>query len=235
MNPSQPKRSFGLLGRKVGMTQMFKDDGDVVPVTAIEVGPCSVVQVRTQEKDGYSAVQLGFADKKKSRIKSPEAGHFAKASSPAKKFVREIRLDAESAQSYKEGQVLTADLLKAGDHVDVTGISIGKGYQGVVKRHGFGGFPASHGTHEFFRHGGSIGNRSVPGKTFKNKKMAGHMGHEQVTVQNLQVVAVEADKNIVLVKGAVPGAKNGFLVLKASVKGGFEPRVPGAQTPAESA
>ncbi|MBS1984387.1 MAG: 50S ribosomal protein L3 [Bdellovibrionales bacterium] len=225
MSQKLTRVQFGLIGKKVGMTQFFKDDGDVIPVTVLEVGPCPVVQVKTQATDGYSAVQIGFSDKKKSRILKTEAGHFAKAKSPAKSFVREVRLDDKSVQEYQLGQVLTADLLQVGDHIDVTGVSIGKGYQGVMKRHNFGGAPHS-GAHEFFRHGGSIGNRSDPGKVFKNKKMPGHMGAEQVTVQNLEVVAVEPETNSVMVRGAVPGAKNGYISLKASVKGGFKARSP---------
>lgn len=215
---------FQMLGKKVGMTQIFKEDGTIVPVTALQLGPNVVLQKKTVESDGYSAVQLGFDDKKKQRVLKPEAGHAAKAKTEAKRFVREVRLTPEELASYEVGQVLTAALLQVGDRVDVSGISIGKGFQGVMKRHGFGGFPATHGTHEFFRHGGSIGNRSKPGKVFKNKRMAGHMGAEKVTIQNLVVEGIEADKNIVLVRGAVPGAKNGYVTLKASVKGGFAKR-----------
>lgn len=231
--------NFQMLGKKVGMTQLFKPDGTVIPVTAIQVGPNVVLQKKTVESDGYAAVQLGFDDKKKQRVLKPEAGHSAKAKTEAKRFVREVRLGAEDLGNYEVGQVLTADLLQVGDHIDVTGVSIGKGFQGVMKRHGFAGFPATHGTHEFFRHGGSIGNRSKPGKVFKNKRMAGHMGAEKVTIQNLVVEAVQADKNIVLVRGAVPGAKNGYLTLKASVKGGFAKRdfsaAPAAEAAAETA
>lgn len=223
---------FGMLGRKVGMTQIFRDDGDVIPVTVLEVGPCAVVQVKTPETDGYSAVQLGFADKKKNRITKPEAGHFGKAKVPAKRFVQEIRLD--DVKDYEIGQILTADLFKAGDRVDVTGTSIGKGYQGVMKRHNFRGARHSH-NHEFFRHGGSIGNRSDPGKVFKNKKMPGQMGNERVTTANLEVVSIEADANYVLVRGAVPGPKNGYVVVSASTKGGFDARSPKSAPAAEKA
>jgi large subunit ribosomal protein L3 len=206
------------------MTQIFKDDGNVIPVTVVEVGPCTVLQVKTKEKDGYNAVQLGFRDKKKSRIKKAEIGHSKAANTAAKQRVTEMRLDDKTVADYTVGQVLTADLLKVGDRIDVSGVSIGKGYQGVVKRWGMSGMPGSHGTHEFFRHGGSIGNRSDPSKVFKNKHMAGQMGNKAITVQNLEVVSVEADKNLVLVRGAVPGSKNGYVVVKASVKGGFEAR-----------
>jgi large subunit ribosomal protein L3 len=217
---------FLLLGKKLGMTQIFSETGDVIPVTVVQVGPCTVMQKKTVETDGYFAVQLGFDDKKKQRVIKPEAGHAEKSKSSVKKFVKELRLDEKSAADFEVGMVLGADLFKVGDKVDVIGTSIGKGFAGVMKRHNFAGKDAAHGTHEFFRHGGSIGNRSDPGKVFKNKKMPGHMGAEKVTVQNLKVVGVEADKNLVLIKGAVPGAKNGYLTLKASVKGGFESRSP---------
>lgn len=235
MSTKIKRTKFGLLGRKVGMTQMFRDDGDVIPVTVLEVGPCAVIQIKTPEKDGYYAVQLGFKDKKKSRVSKPEAGHFGKAKTPVKYFVQEIRLDEKTAQGYEVGQILTADLFKAGDRVDVSGTSIGKGYQGVMKRHNFAGKDAAHGTHEFFRHGGSIGNRSDPGKVFKNKKMPGHMGAENCTVQNLEIVSVEPETNYVLVRGAVPGSKNGYITVKASVKGGFDARTPGQAPAAEGA
>jgi large subunit ribosomal protein L3 len=223
---------FAILGKKIGMTQIYNASGDIVPVTAVEVGPCKVLQKKTVETDGYSAVQLGFADKKKSRITKPEAGHFAKSNSPVKRFVKEVRLDVALASQYEVGQELTASLLKAGDKVDVAGVSKGKGFQGVLKRHNFRSKPQTHGTHEFFRHGGSIGMRSTPGRVFKNKKMPGQMGNEEVTVQNLEVVAIEADKNIVFIKGAVPGAKNGYLYIKGTVKNGFEARDFAAAAPA---
>jgi large subunit ribosomal protein L3 len=207
------------------MTQIFNEAGDVVPVTVVQVGPCSVLQKKTPETDGYYAVQLGFDDKKKQRVTKPEAGHSAKSKSPVKRFVREVRLDEKTIAEYEVGMTLNADLLKAGDRIDVIGTSIGKGYAGVMKRHNFRGQKFSH-NHEFFRHGGSIGNRSDPGKVFKNKKMPGQMGNERSTVQNLTVAAVEADKNLVLIRGAVPGAKSGYLFIKASVKGGFEARSP---------
>ena len=225
---------FSLLGKKVGMTQIFAANGDVIPVTALEVGPCVVIQKKTPETDGYYAVQLGFSDKKKQRVNKVEAGHFSKSKQPVKRFIREVRLDEKTAAEYEVGQVLTADLIKVGDHVDVFGTSIGKGFQGVMKRHNFRGQKSSH-NHEFFRHGGSIGNRSDPGKVFKNKKMPGQMGNARVTVQNLTVVAVEADTNLVLVRGAVPGAKNGYITLKASVKGKFPDRSLKGAAPAETA
>lgn len=225
MSSKIKRTQFGMLGRKVGMTQIFRDDGDVIPVTVLEVGPCAVIQVKTPEKDGYHAIQIGFKDKKKTRVTKPEAGHFAKSKTPVKYYVQEIRLTETTAQGYEVGQILTADLFKAGDRVDVAGTSIGKGFQGVMKRHNFRGARHSH-NHEFFRHGGSIGNRSDPGKVFKNKKMPGHMGAENVTVQNLEIVSVELATNHVLVRGAVPGSKNGYVMVKASAKGGFDARSP---------
>lgn len=226
---------FALLGKKIGMTQTFEEGGDVVPVTVLEVGPCVVTQVKSAEKDGYYAAQLAFDDKKKQRVNKAEAGHFKASKTPVKRFIREVRLCEKTVAEYSVGLTLDASLLKAGDKIDVTGVSIGKGFAGVMKRHNFAGKDAAHGTHEFFRHGGSIGMRSIPGKTFKNKKMGGHMGDETVTTQNLKVVDVQADKNLILVKGAVPGAKNGYVYLKASVKGGFEPRSLKAAPPAEAA
>lgn len=225
---------FALLGKKIGMTQIFSPDGDVTPVTVLEVGPCVVLQKKLRDTDGYIAVQIGFSDKKKQRVNKAEAGHAAKAKTAAKRFVREVRLDEKSAAEYEVGQTLTSDLLQVGDHVDVIGTSIGKGYAGVMKRHNFRGARHSH-NHEFFRHGGSIGNRSDPGKVFKNKKMPGHLGNERTTVQNLTIVAVEADKNYVLVRGAVPGHKNAYVTVKASVKGGFKARSPKSAPAAEAA
>lgn len=211
------------------MTQMFAESGDVIPVTVLQVGPCVVLQKKTKESDGYNAVQLGFDDKKKQNVKKPEAGHAGKSKTAAKRFVKELRLDDSTINDYELGSVISAADLKVGDHVDVTGISIGKGYQGVMKRYNFGGAPASR-SHEFFRHGGSIGNRSDPGKVFKNKKMPGHMGARQVTVQNLDVVSVQPENNVVLVRGAVPGSKNGYLYVKSSVNGKFDARKPGASS-----
>ncbi|MEO5667995.1 MAG: 50S ribosomal protein L3 [Bdellovibrionota bacterium] len=216
--------TFAILGKKIGMTQIYNANGDIVPCTVVQVGPCKVLQVKTVENDGYTAIQIGFDDKKKSRILKPEAGHFAKSNSPVKRFVKEVRLELSDVTNYEVGQELNASHLQVGDKIDVAGTSIGKGFQGVLKRHNFRSKPQTHGTHEHFRHGGSIGCRSTPGRVFKNKKMPGQMGNEEVTTQNLEVVALEVDKNIVFVKGAVPGAKNGYLYIKGSVKGGFGAR-----------
>lgn len=208
----------GLIGKKIGMTQLFGSDGNVVPVTVIETGPCVVVQKKESGKDGYNALQLGFGSRKSQRVNKAGQGHMGKAGKGAFRVLREFRL--EDVSGYEVGQeIKVADLFKVGDRVDVSGTSKGRGFTGVIKRWGFGGFPASHGTHEYFRHGGSIGNRSFPGRVFKGKRMAGHWGSETIAVQNLEVVAVRAEENLLLVKGAVPGAKRGTLLIRPTVKG----------------
>ena len=209
----------GLIGKKLGMTQLFVEDGSVVPVTVIQVGPCVVVQKRETDRDGYHALQLGFGTKKMQRVNKPEQGHMGKAGKGAFQVLREFR--SEETSKYEIGQeIKVSDLFKTGDLIDVTGTSKGRGFAGVIKRWGFGGFPASHGTHEYFRHGGSIGNRSFPGRVFKGKRMAGHWGNERVSVQNLEVVAVRPEGDLLLVRGAVPGSKRGILLIRHSVKGG---------------
>jgi large subunit ribosomal protein L3 len=205
---------LGLIDKKLGMTQVFAKGGELVPVTVILAGPCTVMQKRTGETDGYSAVQLGFGETKAQRLTKAEREHRKKASKMAA-VLREFR---DGADLEVGAEVKVADLFKEGDLVDVTGVSKGRGYQGVIKRHGFSGFPATHGTHEYFRHGGSIGNRTHPGRVFKNKRMAGQMGSERVTAQNLAVVAVRAEDNVLLVRGAVPGGKNGLLFIRPAVK-----------------
>lgn len=208
----------GLIGQKIGMTQVFGADGSVVPVTVIQTGPCVVVQKREIERDGYKALQVGFGGKKGQRLNKPEQGHLVKAGKGAFQVLREFRLD--DVAQYELGQeIKVSDLFKVGDRVDVSGTSKGRGFAGVIKRWGFSGFPASHGTHEYFRHGGSIGNRSFPGRVFKGKRMAGHWGNERISVQNLEVVGVRVEENLLLVKGAVPGAKRGVLLIRRSVKG----------------
>ena len=208
----------GLIGKKVGMTQFFGADGSVVPVTVIQAGPCVVVQKKEMARDGYSAVQIGFGGKKTQRVNRPEQGHMGKAGKGVFQLLREFR--SEDVSQYEVGQeIKVSDLFKTGDRIDVTGTSKGRGFSGVVKRWGFAGFPASHGTHESFRHGGSIGNRSFPGRVFKGKKMAGHWGNERASVQNLEVVAVRPEGNLLLVKGAVPGSKRGVLLIRRAVKG----------------
>lgn len=211
--------ALGLIGRKLGMTQVYTPQGVLEPVTVVEAGPCTVVQARNGDRDGYAAVQLGFGEKKAQRASKAYRQHCAKAGKGVFAVLREFRLNGE--ETFELGQELkVADLFKQGDTVDVTGVTKGRGYAGVIKRHGFGGFPGSHGTHEYFRHGGSIGNRSYPGRVFKGKRMAGQMGNDRVTTQNLTVVAVRAEENIILVRGAVPGARNGIVLIRPAVKGG---------------
>ena len=205
----------GLVGKKLGMTQLFDANGNVVPVTVIEAGPCVVAQKKTVENDGYDAVQIGYGDLKASKTNKPMKGHFAKNDVAPKKVLREFRL-ADCA-AVNVGDVLKADIFAEGDSVDVRGTSKGKGYAGVIKRWNFGRLKESHGTGPVHRHGGSLGVID-PARIFKGKKMAGHLGNERVTVQNLSVVKVDAEKNIIAVKGAVPGPKGGIVVLFDSVK-----------------
>ena len=205
---------LGLIGKKLGMTQVFAKGGELVPVTVIHAGPCTVVQKRTPGKDGYSAVQVGFGEKKTQRLTKAEREHRKKAG----KMVSVLREFRDGGDLEVGSELKVGDLFKEGDLIDVTGVSKGKGYQGVVKRHHFSGSNATHGAHEYFRHGGSIGNRTHPGRVFKNKRMSGHMGDERVTTQNLAVVAVRPDDNVLLVRGAVPGARGGLLVIRPAVK-----------------
>ena len=207
----------GLIGRKVGMTQFYNAEGNVIPVTVIETGPCVVVQKKETAKDGYNALQVGFGSKKAQRVNKPIQGHMAKAGKGAFEVVKEFRL-ADVSQ-YEVGQeIKVTDLFKAGDRIAVSGTSKGHGFSGVIKRWSFAGFPGSHGTHEYFRHGGSIGNRSYPGRVRKGKKMAGHWGNEQVSIQNLEVVDIRPEQNLMLVKGAVPGAKRGVVIVRSAAK-----------------
>jgi len=200
------------------MTQVFSEDGNLVPVTVIEAGPCVVIQKKETSKDGYNAVQLGFGPKKSQRVNKPQQGHMGKAGKGPFGVLREFRL--EDAPSYEVGQeIKVSELFQTGDRIDVTGTSKGRGFSGVVRRWNFRGFPASHGTHEAFRHGGAIGNRSYPGRVFKGKKMAGQWGNEKVSIQNLEVVDIQAENNLLLVKGAVPGGKRGILLIRRAVKG----------------
>lgn len=208
---------MGILGRKAGMTQIFTNDGDLVAVTVIEVSPNVVLQVKSaQTADGYAGVQIGAGEVRASRITKPATGHAAKANTTPRRVVRELRV-ADSS-TYSVGQTIGADFFSAGELVDVTGTSKGKGFAGVMKRHNFAGFENSHGTHEYFRHGGSIGTRLTPGMTLKGKKMGGHMGAERVTVQNVKVVGVDADKGLIYLRGGVPGAPGANLLLRRSVK-----------------
>ena len=204
-----------LIGRKVGMTQIFDEAGKVIPVTVIEAGPCVVAQVKSIETDGYNAIQLGFGDVKESKLNRPEKGHFAKAKLALKKHLREFRVDA--IDGVNVGDEIKVDTFVAGDKIDVQGASKGKGFQGVIKRHGQSRGPMGHGS-MYHRRPGSMGPTSTPGRVFKGKKLPGHMGRVTVTIQNLDVVKVDLDKNAILVKGSVPGAKGAILKLKTSVK-----------------
>lgn len=205
----------GLIGKKLGMTQIFDEQGKVIPVTVIEAGPCIVAQVKTVETDGYNAIQLGFGDIKESKMNKPEKGHFAKSKLTLKKHLREFRMD--SLENVKVGDELKADVFTAGEQLDIQGISKGKGFQGVIKRHGQSRGPMGHGS-MYHRRPGSMGPTSTPGRVFKGKKLPGHMGRQTVTIQNLEVIRVDLDKNVILVKGSVPGAKGAILKLKTSVK-----------------
>ena len=204
-----------ILTTKVGMTQIFNEDGVLTPVTVLQAGPCVVTQVKTEENDGYSAVQVGFVDKKEKGINKPQKGHFDKAGVAPKRFVREFRF--ENAEEYTVGQEIKADIFAAGDKIDATATSKGKGYAGGIKRHGLKSGPSAHGS-KYHRHAGSNGMATDPSKVFKGKKMRGQMGAERVTIQNLEIVKVDADQNIILVKGAVPGPKKSLVMLKESVK-----------------
>ena len=204
-----------IIGKKVGMTQIFDENGYVIPVTVIEAGPCVVAQVKTNETDGYNAIQLGFGDVKESKLNKPEIGHFTKSKLTLKKHLREFRVD--SVDGVKVGDELKADVFTKGDKVDIQGTSKGKGFQGVIKRHGQSRGPMGHGS-MYHRRPGSMGSTSTPGRVFKGKNLPGHMGANTITIQNLEVVAVDLDKNVILVKGSVPGVNGAILKIKSSVK-----------------
>lgn len=204
-----------ILGRKLGMTQIFDENRKLVPVTVIEAGPCVVVQKKTVDKEGYDAIQVGFSDMRENLVKKPKKGHFAKAGVPVKRFVKELRLSDISG--YEVGAEFKADIFAAGDIVDVSGTSKGKGFQGTIKRWNGSRGPMSHGS-KFHRSVGSMGASSSPSRTFKNKKMPGHMGNANTTILNLTVVKVMEDKNVILIKGAVPGPNKGFVVIRSAVK-----------------
>lgn len=206
---------MAILGKKIGMTQIF-EDGKVVPVTVIEAGPNFVLQTKTAEKDGYVAIQVGFDEKREKNTTKPLMGIFNKAGVKPQRFVKEFRM--ETVDAYALGQEIKVDVLANAEFVDITGTSKGKGTAGVMKRHNFGGNRATHGVSRNHRLGGSIGNSSTPGEVYKGRKMAGRLGNEKVTVQNLKVVRVDVENNLLLVKGAVPGAKNGYLTIKAALK-----------------
>jgi len=204
----------GMLGNKVGMTQIFDEGGDAIPVTIIEAGPCYVTQIKTSEKDGYEAIQLGFGEAK--RLNKPERGHLPKGV-PDVRHLQEIKVDGVAA--YEIGQKIDAGIFSVGDLVDVTGTSKGKGFAGVMKRHGFAGGPATHGQSDRARAPGSIGATSTPGRVFKGMRMPGRMGGQRTTVQNLKVILVDPERNLLAVRGAVPGAKGGLVTIKSAVKG----------------
>ena len=204
-----------ILATKVGMTQIFNEDGALVPVTVLQAGPCVVTQVKTADNDGYSAVQVGFVDKREKLVSKPQKGHFDKAGVSYKIYVREFRL--ENAEEFNVKDEIKADVFAAGDKVDATAISKGKGFQGAIKRHGQSRGPMAHGS-KYHRHAGSNGACSDPSKVFKGKKMPGHMGAKQITVQNLEIVKVDVENNLILVKGAVPGPKKSLVTIKETVK-----------------
>lgn len=205
----------GILGRKIGMTQVYTSEGVLVPVTVIQAGPCTVVATRQPERDGYTAVQLGFEPVKASRVNKAMTGHFKKAGTGPFRILKEFGLTTGGELPAVGAECTVGELFEVGEIVAVRGVTKGRGTAGVMKRHRFSGFPASHGTHEYFRHGGSIGNRSYPGRVFKGKRMAGRLGADNVTIRHLKVVAVRPDENLILIRGAVPGARNGaVMVLK---------------------
>lgn len=205
----------GIIAKKIGMTQIFAENGVLIPVTVLEAGPCVVTQVKTMENDGYEAVQVGFGDIKESKVNNPMKGHFTKANVAPTKLLKEFKF--ENSSEYSIGSEIKADIFEAGDKIDVSGVSKGKGFQGAIKRHNQHRGPMAHGS-KYHRGVGSLSSATTPGKVKKGKKMPGHMGAENVTIQNLEVVRIDAEKNLLLVKGAVPGNKGSILVIKESVK-----------------
>ena len=206
----------GIIGKKIGMTQIFDKDGKVIPVTVVEAGPCVIAQKKTVENDGYASVQMGYGDLKAAKVTKPRKGHFDKAGAAPKKTLREFRFD--DPEAYKVGDLVKADVFETGDRVDVTGTSKGKGWAGVIKRWNFQRLKESHGTGPNARHGGSNGACSTPSRVLPGMKMAGHMGAEKVTVQNLTVAKVDAESNLIAIRGAVPGPNGGIVVIHDSVK-----------------
>ena len=206
-----------LLCRKIGMTRLFSDSGECIPVTVLEAGPNTVVQKKTQEKDRYTALQLGFSERRRQTLSKPRLGHFEKASVSPKRYLQESRVDAETLEQYEVGAALTAEIFEAGQKVDVIGTSKGKGTAGTVKRHNFAVKRKTHGTHEAFRHPGAIGAGAYPGKVIKGMGMFGRMGNARVTVRNLEVVRVDAERNLLMIRGAVPGHNNGLVRVRNAV------------------
>jgi large subunit ribosomal protein L3 len=211
--------SLEILGRKLGMTQVFRESGDRVPVTVLRAGPCTVVQKKTAETDGYSAVQLGFEERKEKHTSKPQQGHFSKSGGSPKRFLYEVRLSEQELAELELGQEISAaESFEAGQKVDVRGVSKGKGFAGVVKRHNYKTHSSTHGTHEFFRHGGAMSAGTYPGRILPGKKMAGHMGDARVTQVGLRIERIDAERNLVFVSGSVPGAKNSLVRIRTSVK-----------------
>ena len=204
-----------ILATKVGMTQIFDEKGQLVPVTVLQAGPCVVTQVKTVEHDGYSAVQVGFGETREKLVNKPDQGQFKKAGVEVMRMLEELKLD--DAENYKVGDVIKADMFAVGDKIDASGVSKGKGYQGAIHRHGFGRGPMEHGS-KYHRHAGSLGSSTTPGRVFKGKKLPGHMGNVERTVQNLEIVRVDAEQNLLLVRGSVPGPKKAVITLVSSVK-----------------
>ncbi|MCB5251166.1 MAG: 50S ribosomal protein L3 [Candidatus Cloacimonadales bacterium] len=202
---------LGLIGKKIAMTQIFDSNGKVIPVTVLEVGPCTIVQKKTQASDGYNAIQLGFEEIEERKVKKPVMGHFKKHNSKAYRYLREFRVN--QIDDFSEGQSLDLDIFQENEIVKVIGISKGRGFSGVMKRHNFKGFISSHGVHESFRGGGSIGQSATPSRVIKGRKMPGHFGVDRVTVKNLKIVKLDKERNLVMVKGAVPGHRNGLIYL----------------------
>ena len=209
---------FGLLGRKIGMTQVFNPDGSRLGVTAVEIGPCHVVQKRTDEKDGYVALQLGFDEKPERLVNNPMGGHFKKSGVAPQRVLVEFRVSQEVADQYEVGQTITSDVFENGAFIDVSGLSKGKGFAGVMKRWGYRGGKATHGVHEVYRHGGSLGQCTTPGRVIKGKRMAGHQGNSKVTVQNLKIVRMFPQDNLIFIKGPVPGSRGSLLTIAPAVK-----------------
>ncbi len=206
---------LGLLGKKIGMTQIFDENGRVIPVTVIKAGPCQIICKRTIEKNGYEAIQVGYEEKKEKHTTKPLQGHFKKHNTKNYRFVREFRPALnQSLENYKEGDTFTASMFTTEDLVSITGTSRGRGFSGVMKRHHFAGFEQSHGAHESFRGGGSIGQCAQPSKVFKGVKMAGQHGNSQVTINNIEIVKIDAEQNLIMVKGAVPGHRNALILIK---------------------
>jgi len=210
---------LGCLGKKLGMTQLFLQDGKIVPVTVVQAGPCTVIQKKSIEKDGYSSIQIGFEDKKTKQTSKQLIGHYKKSKSNPKRVLQEFRVNKEELDKYELGQSITADsIFKADDFIDISGNSKGRGFTGVMKRHGFSGGKASHGVHEYHRHGGSIGMSSYPGRVLPGTKMAGRHGNSKTTVLNKKIVKIDKDNNLIFIKGPVPGAPGGFITVRKAVK-----------------